>query len=119
MKGKLQGCHPDLVRKVQAIIRDLAGHGITAVVVEGRRSQARQDALYEQGRTTPGEIVTRVRHSQHTLGRAADFWFRVNGRTTCDVPAHWWDVLGSSARAHGLTWGGDWEKPDRPHVELP
>jgi peptidoglycan LD-endopeptidase CwlK len=115
---RLKGCKPALVRKVGAIIRDLAGHGIHAVVVDGKRSQARQDELYAQGRTTPGKVVTQVRHSKHTEGKAADIWFVVNGKTTCEVPARYWDLLGSSARAHNLTWGGDWKWRDRPHVEL-
>ena len=118
--GTLKGCNPDLVRKVQAVISDLAGHGITAVVVEGKRSQARQNELYAQGRTTPGPVVTQVTHSKHTDGKAADLWFRVRGKTTCSVSDEWWKLLGKAARAHGLTWGGDWHGfKDRPHVELP
>ena len=36
-----------------------------AVVFETRRSQERQNWLYEQGRTRPGKIVTRTKTSNH------------------------------------------------------
>lgn len=46
------------------------GHDVQ--MVEGFRPQQRQDYLYEQGRTTPGAVVTWTRSSRHTLGLAAD-----------------------------------------------
>ncbi|MEO8562940.1 MAG: hypothetical protein ABI601_12735, partial [bacterium] len=41
-------------------------------VVEGVRSQQRQEQLFAQGRTTSGSVVTWTHHSLHTAGRAAD-----------------------------------------------
>ncbi len=41
-------------------------------VVEGFRTQQRQEKLFAQGRTADGPIVTWTRNSQHTQGRAAD-----------------------------------------------
>jgi peptidoglycan LD-endopeptidase CwlK len=114
----LKGCDPELVHKVQAVIRDLAGHGIKAVVIEGKRSKERQYELYEQGRVTPGPIVTRTLKSKHLEGKAADIWFRKLGRTTDKVPSRYWAMLGRAATAHGLIWGGDWGW-DSAHVELP
>lgn len=46
------------------------GHDVT--VVETARSQERQDVLYEQGRSTPGAVVTWTKDSLHTQGEAAD-----------------------------------------------
>ena len=46
--------------------------GYKVEVAETYRSQARQDALYAQGRTDPGAVVTWTRASNHTAGRAAD-----------------------------------------------
>jgi hypothetical protein len=46
------------------------GHDVT--IVETVRTQARQDALYEQGRTQPGAVVTWTRDSAHTRGEAVD-----------------------------------------------
>jgi hypothetical protein len=46
--------------------------GYKVTITETVRSQARQDALYEQGRSTPGQVVTWTRASMHAGGRAAD-----------------------------------------------
>jgi peptidoglycan L-alanyl-D-glutamate endopeptidase CwlK len=43
-------------------------------VIQGYRTHAEQDALYAQGRTTPGPIVTRAKGGQspHNWGLAID-----------------------------------------------
>lgn len=46
--------------------------GAGVAVVETRRSQERQDALYAQGRTRSGPVVTWTRNSAHLGGYAAD-----------------------------------------------
>ncbi|MBL8981084.1 MAG: M15 family metallopeptidase, partial [Gemmatimonadetes bacterium] len=46
--------------------------GYTVEVIETGRTQERQDALFAQGRTAPGPIVTWTRASRHTHGLAAD-----------------------------------------------
>ncbi|MDQ8153283.1 MAG: hypothetical protein P3B98_01365 [Gemmatimonadota bacterium] len=46
------------------------GHKVT--VVETVRSQERQDALFELGRSAPGQVVTWTRNSRHSDGLAAD-----------------------------------------------
>lgn len=51
-------------------MRDEFGHKVT--IVETVRSQVRQDALYEQGRSAPGDVVTWTRNSRHNTGLAAD-----------------------------------------------
>jgi peptidoglycan LD-endopeptidase CwlK len=116
---RLKGCHPDLVRKVRAVITDLQGHGLRPVVVEGLRTPERQAALYAQGRTKPGKIVTDTLVSKHILGKAADIvWADKRGQPTWDAPAAHWDLLGSAAEAHNLEWGGRWRRRDFPHVQL-
>ncbi len=46
--------------------------GLPVVVTETYRTQARQDELYEQGRSLGGPVVTWTRHSLHTERRAFD-----------------------------------------------
>ncbi|MFO0272228.1 MAG: hypothetical protein ACK53W_17025 [Gemmatimonadota bacterium] len=58
-----------LERVIERMQREF-GHDVR--VVEGRRSQARQDALYAQGRTAPGPVVTWTRDSAHRDGAAVD-----------------------------------------------
>jgi hypothetical protein len=67
------GLDPALRAKLAAVVarmRDEFGREVR--VVEGRRSQLRQDQLFAQGRSADGPIVTWTRSSQHTQGRAAD-----------------------------------------------
>lgn len=44
-----------------------------------RRTQEEQDALYAQGRTKPGKIVTWTRKSKHLAGTAFDIAVLKNG----------------------------------------
>ncbi len=56
--------------RVASRMRDEYGHDVK--MVEGFRPQARQEFLYEQGRTRPGDVVTWTKSSKHSLGLAAD-----------------------------------------------
>lgn len=46
--------------------------GLSVRIRETYRTQARQNMLYEQGRTTPGPIVTWTKNSKHNMRRAFD-----------------------------------------------
>lgn len=68
-----EGVHPELVRRVERVVERMwVEHGHRVEVVEGHRSQARQDRLYAQGRSAPGAVVTWTRDSAHTRGHAMD-----------------------------------------------
>lgn len=86
-------------------------YGRDVAVVEGVRSQERQDYLYEQGRSRPGAVVTWTRHSQHTLGRAVDV--TVDG--SYDDPEAF-RLLAQVAAEEGLHTLG---ARDPGHLELP
>lgn len=105
--AKIQTLAPVVADSAYRFIRDARLDGAPVVVVEGYRSQTRQDALYEQGRTRPGPIVTGTRNSRHTQRRAFDVAFIVGGRLTYDVPQTWWQYLGALAPRYGLRWGPD------------
>lgn len=66
-----------VVRLERVADRMWTDHGMRIEVVEGYRSQARQDDLFAQGRTAPGPVVTWTTRSLHTIGAAADIY--VNG----------------------------------------
>jgi peptidoglycan L-alanyl-D-glutamate endopeptidase CwlK len=89
-----------------------AGHLYTATL--GYRTYAVQDALYAEGRNAPGAIVTNARggESAHNFGLAVDFY-------AGDWDPASYDLLGTMVKLRGLVWGGDWRKPDRPHVQWP
>ena len=99
----------DRLERVMERMKKEYGHSVT--VVETVRSQARQEALYAQGRTAPGPVVTWTRHSKHATGLAADLM--VDGQW--DNPkgyAH----LATIASQEGLRTLG---ARDPGHVELP
>jgi hypothetical protein len=58
------------VERVIARMKEEYGHDVS--LVETTRSQERQDFLFAQGRTRPGQVVTWTQDSAHTRGEAAD-----------------------------------------------
>lgn len=88
-------------------------------IVQGLRTFAEQNALYAQGRTTPGAIVTKARGGQsyHNYGLAIDFCLLVDGKTSWNVNTNWLTVVQTFKDA-GFVWGGDFISiKDRPHFE--
>ena len=123
-RSRLVGVHPDLVRVANLAIRLTT---VDFVVVQGNRTQAEQDALYAQGRTKPGKVVTWTRNSNHIGGRAIDVAPWVNGAVEWDDNGKLglWpriaEAFKSAAKELGveIVWGGDWKTTkDRPHFEL-
>ena len=72
--ARVQELYPALGSKIARLIAQLESEGIECRVVQGLRSWTQQDALYAQGRTAPGPIVTNVPGgcSYHNFGLAAD-----------------------------------------------
>ncbi|MEH6940761.1 M15 family metallopeptidase [Bacillus sp. JJ722] len=89
--------------------------GLDVFITETYRSQARQNYLYEQGRTRPGQKVTWTRNSNHTGRMAWDI--------AVNPPKNLYDTAtlkkaGAIAKQLGITWGGDWDTPDMPHFQV-
>jgi len=110
------------------LLEQSAQAGIPLTVIFTRRSLETQDALYAQGRTTPGSIVTNARagYSFHNFGLAFDvvpteLLSLPNWGDTPAQQAHTnvlWATVGKLGMALGLTWGGDFKSiEDRPHFE--
>jgi hypothetical protein len=119
---RLRQLHPALAAAVRDVIATLAVQGIVVEVVQGLRTFAEQDALFAQGRTKPGPVVTQARggESNHNYGLAADLCPFANGKPDWSAPISVWATIGMAANARGLEWGGDWKKfLDKPHVQLP
>ena len=94
----------------------LGNDGWVAFITDGRRTQEEQNALYAQGRTTPGPIVTWTLNSNHVKGLAVDIAFQKNGVLSYDQK--YYDVLVPIAKRLGFNWGGDWKVLDKPHFEM-
>ena len=87
--------------------------GLTFRIVQGFRSFADQQAIYDQGRTTPGKIVTwaKAGQSYHCYGMAADIVpFRIGSDTELDWGYNF-QTIRQTAIDNGLTCGMDWPKP--------
>jgi peptidoglycan L-alanyl-D-glutamate endopeptidase CwlK len=98
----------------------LSQYDLKLSISETYRSQARQNALYAQGRTTPGPIITWTKRSPHTQRKAFDVHFEgINGKLTHPYKGHdeTWDMLGGLWTYRlKAKWGGGWG--DRPHFEM-
>lgn len=92
--------------------------GVVVKIISGNRSYAEQDALYAQGRTKPGKIVTKARggFSNHNFGIAWDLGIFKGTKYLEESPLY--EVCGDIGKEMGLAWGGDWKFIDEPHFEM-
>lgn len=126
----LKGVHPSLILLMSTAICDTP---IDFTIVEGVRTQKRQQELYSQGRTKPGNIVTYAdgvrSKSNHQIkadgfGHAVDIYPYINGGVKMNDVASLRVIanhIKNTAKRIGvkITWGGDWTKPfDPPHFQL-
>lgn len=113
----LDDLRPEVRPLVDAFLASCASAGLDALVTCTLRSNAEQAALYAQGRTVPGKIVTKALPGQsaHNYGLAIDIVPIVNGKADWDVEHPIWPQLGQLGEAAGLEWAG---APDFPFHEL-
>lgn len=107
----LNDLHPQVAARCRDFIARCQAVGIQVLITSTYRDHASQAALYAQGRTTPGVIVTYARpgESWHNWRVAFDFVPLVNGK------AQWQDTAlftrcGHIAEAAGLEWAGRWRR---------
>lgn len=99
--------------------QDAMPDNVKIIIVQGLRSMAESDALYAQGRTKPGKIVTNAPggSSYHNYGLAFDFAMITNGKDDYVVGPNWMKVV-NIMESHGMTWGGTFPTiVDDPHFE--
>lgn len=93
---------------------------VQIIVIQGLRTFAESNALYAQGRTAPGPIVTKASAGQsyHNYGLAFDFEMLTNGHEDNIVGPNWLKVV-SIMESHGMFWGGHFPDNfhDDPHFE--
>lgn len=110
---------PEVQPKARALIKRLQTRGHDFRITSGTRSYDEQNALYEQGRTKPGSIVTNARagFSNHNFGVAFDITLFRGNQPLWESPAY--DEAGQVGKELGLEWGGDWNGfRDKPHFQL-
>ena len=107
------------------LIKKARDKGAEFRITEGYRSQSRQNDLYAQGRTMPGNIVTNTRNSKHIQGRAIDIIY-TGGSNASIYDSNELEkiarIFQQAGRELGIsvTWGGDWKSfQDNPHLQIP
>lgn|GEM_PF-1607643 len=118
--AKIASLHPELRAQAAEFVNRVEQElGITLRVTSGYRTYAEQNALYAQGRTTPGNVVTNAPggYSNHNFATAFDVVeVRPNGSINWDTN---WDAIGRIGTRMGLEWGGNWTSiVDKPHFQL-
>ena len=92
--------------------------GIDLKVVSGYRDCQEQTALYSQGRTKGGQVVTNSKcgDSFHNYGLAFDVVPVEGGKINWN--SNQWDLIGAMGKRFGFKWGGDFRTfKDKPHFE--
>jgi len=110
---------PQVQPLARALIESAAAIGIAIKVISGTRTYDEQNALFEQGRSKPGRIVTNARggYSNHNFGIAFDIGVFEGGRYLGESPAY--KAVGAIGMKLGLEWGGNWKSiQDEPHFQL-
>lgn len=110
--GKLT---PDTAMFLMKVKAEAARAGVLIRYVSGIRTREQQNALYAQGRTVPGAIVTHAKgcSSWHVQGRAADFAILSKDKSRAAYA-----IVGTIAKSLGGKWGGDFPGfPDLGHIE--
>lgn len=102
---KIKELHPDTQWAARMMLDHCWSLALTYRILEAYRSQARQNALYAQGRTKPGPIVTYTTRSMHSKRLAFDI-LPLNCTIAEIVP-----VALTYSITHPLAW-------DPPHFQL-
>ena len=110
---------PEVQPFARALVQKAAASGIEIKVISALRTYAEQDAVYAQGRTTPGNKVTNARggYSNHHFGIAFDVGVFSGTKYLPDSPKY--KAVGVLGIDLGLEWGGNWTSiVDQPHFQL-
>ena len=121
---KIDKLHPKARAIFTAFINELENEfDLVVHVVSGYRSFAEQQAIYNQGRSKPGKVISWAKpgSSWHNYGLAIDVCPWLPDHSDLDWTydfSEWADI----AVKHGLTWGGgpDFpkDKKDPDHFEF-
>ncbi|RKC35145.1 Peptidoglycan L-alanyl-D-glutamate endopeptidase CwlK [Listeria monocytogenes] len=122
-KLNVSGMNKSVADKTRNVIKKMSKQGIYLCVAQGYRSSAEQNALYAQGRTKPGAVVTNAKggQSNHNYGVAVDLClYTSDGKNVIwESTTSRWKTVVSAMKAEGFEWGGDWKSfKDYPHFEL-
>lgn len=117
---KIEDLTHDTQERVAMLVDLAAKEGIGIHPISTKRSCAEQQAIYAQGRTAPGTIITHANGCQswHVWGRAIDLMAVRDGKIVSNGNDPVYDWLGELAESIGMRWGGrfSWGR-DAVHFE--
>lgn len=120
--SKISKLHPKIRCAVKNFINEVESEmGIKLRVIQGLRTYAEQNALYAQGRTKKGAVVTRAKggQSNHNFGVAIDVAEIKNGTIDWKEQEKVLPKIAPIGKKWGFSWGGDWKSIiDKPHFEM-
>jgi peptidoglycan L-alanyl-D-glutamate endopeptidase CwlK len=103
---------PVVKEKVKKFVALCKGDGIELLITSTYRDNESQNALYAQGRTEPGRVVTNAKGGQsfHNYRCAVDVVPLVNGKPDWDGTHPIWAKIGNYGKLAGLEWAGEWTR---------
>lgn len=101
---------PQVKVKCEQFIQLCATNGIDILITSTYRDKESQNALYSQGRTSPGSLVTNAKggDSFHQYRCAFDFVPVVGGKADWSNTATF-TTCGKLGASIGLEWAGNWK----------
>jgi peptidoglycan L-alanyl-D-glutamate endopeptidase CwlK len=121
---RIEDLTPAVQQRAKALVIAAKDAGIDLLITSTYRSNEEQAALYAQGRTKPGAIVTNARpgDSYHNWRCAFDVVPLRNGKPvwgTSGPDGDLWRKIGEMGEAVGLEWAGRWGSKFReyPHFQ--
>jgi peptidoglycan L-alanyl-D-glutamate endopeptidase CwlK len=117
---RLKDVHPLLSKRIHDLDASISPV-VQIRITQGLRTWPQQFELYNQGRTTPGKIVTDAKpgYSAHNFGYAVDFVVMNGSLPDWDSKHTAWGTVLQIALDCGLAEGATWRTfPDTPHLYL-
>ena len=101
---------PPAKERVERFIALCDENGIDLLVTSTYRDHESQNALYAQGRTKVGKVVTNAKagESYHNWRCAVDVVPLINGKPNWDSSDPVWARIGELGEQAGLEWAGRW-----------
>ena len=112
MSRDLSLLHPDLQKKFAELKTLCENNGLKIQNTSTLRNAAEQADCVKRGTSSVS-----YPNSMHNWGVAVDFC-RADGKGAYNDADGFFSKVGRLAESIGLIWGGSWNKPDKPHLQL-
>ena len=121
---KIEDLHPKVADVCRKFMAACEAQDIDIIITSTYRDAESQNALYAQGRTKPGSVVTNAKAGQswHNWRCAFDVVPLRNGKPvwgTMGKDLELWNKVGAIGESVGLEWAGRWKRMrEFPHFQF-